>query len=611
MSDLHDAARDGDLPTLFRLLDAGADLEDRDEKSGYTPLMAACLSPRCGVEAVRFLLDRGADLHVCERQQEEPVSDMSFGDPELSAAVDDQLDAAGIPPEMRAIIDEIRKNPPKAPAPSVLIELAVREAKLEKIRLLLDRGARVDRSGAGRCSLLMLAAYAGRENVIDLLVEAGAPLNPVSDYGESALSVLSHRGLFPAVGRLLEAGADPAPLQWNPLFRAIALGTLAEMISLLDGGARLETKDFWERTPLLLAIHTGDTAKIALLLDRGADRSATGRCDRPPMQYPVDRDDAATMEWLIAQGFDLHQTNQFGHAPLREAVVASAADCFRLLVAHGADWRGEDGVGGELMRKATDPEIIRQLVELGGDPARLEYPTLRSWIGLETCDELPISQADFIEGRSRVFGTKNPELMQIPFWDAMVRCGWDGYQAAQQFDADSPCGHSAPVWCHRRFGTSLTTLSDGRIVQIAGEHEDSYDPDFCIYNDVIVHDGKGGFEIFGYPREGFPPTDFHSATLFGGWIYIIGSLGYREDASAGATPVFRLKLDTWEIESVPTTGPAPGWIHSHRAVLEDEAIRISHGKIVTLDSENKPVIGKQTGEWLLDLRDFSWREIVR
>jgi hypothetical protein len=26
-------------------------------------------------------------------------------------------------------------------------------------------------------------------------------------------------------------------------------------------------------------------------------------------------------------------------------------------------------------------------------------------------------------------------------------------------------------------------------VQIGSEHEDDYDPDFCIYNDVFVHGG--------------------------------------------------------------------------------------------------------------------------
>ena len=33
-----------------------------------------------------------------------------------------------------------------------------------------------------------------------------------------------------------------------------------------------------------------------------------------------------------------------------------------------------------------------------------------------------------------------------------------------------------------RLGGTRTELSDGRVIWIGGEHEDGYDPDFCIYN---------------------------------------------------------------------------------------------------------------------------------
>ena len=57
-------------------------------------------------------------------------------------------------------------------------------------------------------------------------------------------------------------------------------------------------------------------------------------------------------------------------------------------------------------------------------------------------------------------------------------------------------------------GQSQTELPDGRLICVAGEHEDSYDPDFHIYNDVVVFDPSGEYEIYGYPQNVFPPTDF-------------------------------------------------------------------------------------------------------
>ena len=94
----------------------------------------------------------------------------------------------------------------------------------------------------------------------------------------------------------------------------------------------------------------------------------------------------------------------------------------------------------------------------------------------------------------------------------------------------------SPVWCAQRFGQSITFLEDGRVVQVGGEHEDSYDPDFCIYNDVFVHEGEA-IRIHGYPEDVFPPTDFHTATLLGREIVLIGSLGYVGTRKLGVTPV--------------------------------------------------------------------------
>jgi hypothetical protein len=157
---------------------------------------------------------------------------------------------------------------------------------------------------------------------------------------------------------------------------------------------------------------------------------------------------------------------------------------------------------------------------------------------------------------------------------------------------------------------SLTQLADGRFVQIAGEHEDSYDPDFCIYNDVIVHDGKGGFEILGYPEEVFPPTDFHSATLVGSWIYIIGNLGYArtQEIHEFKTPVYRLHVETFSIERVVTKGASPGWIFKHDAVLLEGRIHLSGGNFLTRDAGGKAHIQSNLTVYTLDLATMGWHQ---
>jgi len=444
-------------------------------------------------------------------------------------------------------------------------------------------------------------------DVLELLIASGASPDGTTVHGESLVRSFSRTGDFREVGSLLELGADPEPLGWTPLHRAVALGTLDEVVGFLDGGADVEAKDWWERSAFLLAVHGGDRAKAELLLARGANRDATGRCGRTALHYPNQHDEVAMMRWLLDRGFSLQAKDDFGHTPVMDAVESSAVSCFGLLIEAGADWKTGKYGSDPLICEATHPKIIQRLLDLGEDPAHIEKEALRKWIGLGTSDELPVSKADYQQGSSRRFGSANPERMDVPFWHAMVRNGWTGYQAAKQFGDDS-FERGDPVWCHHRFGMSLTPLPDGRFVQIAGEHEDHYDPDFCIYNDVIVHDGKGGFEILGYPEDVFPPTDFHSATLVGEWIYLIGNLGYPQtrEAFGGETPVFRFQIATGSMERVPTRGNSPGWIHKHRAKLENGCIHVSQGEVLSVSADGGSTKADLEGSYSLELATGAW-----
>jgi len=129
-------------------------------------------------------------------------------------------------------------------------------------------------------------------------------------------------------------------------------------------------------------------------------------------------------------------------------------------------------------------------------------------------------------------------------------------------------------------GQAYVRLSDGRSVYIAGEHEDHYDPDFYIYNDVAIVDDTS-VRIFGYPCEVFPPTDFHTATLIGKTIYLVGNLGYPDDRNVGVTQTLKLDTESWEIEALETSGNSPGWIHEHKSTVSNNGhtIVVSGGKI--------------------------------
>ena len=215
----------------------------------------------------------------------------------------------------------------------------------------------------------------------------------------------------------------------------------------------------------------------------------------------------------------------------------------------------------------------------------------------------------FLSWCSPRFGASNPEMMTNPVWDWLVRSELSAYQANQRFNGPSPFD-AGPGWCFQRYGKSETLLPDGRVVFVAGEHEDHYDPDFFIYNDVVVRHPNGQIEIFGYPKDVFPPTDFHSATLADDQIVIIGNLGYLETRKPGGiTPVFILDLASFAITSMQTSGPSPGWVYEHTASLSEDkrTILVSHGK---LDRGEGGSLVENIDDWLLHLTDWRWERLT-
>ncbi len=493
-----------------------------------------------------------------------------------------------------------------------VLSLGIRGGNPGKVALLIRNGANVLYKYSAGYDALLDAAFSTNvtgnpqlTDLIKLLVAKGVALNTVSTYDEAALSSLSCSGRFDAVRVLLDAGVDPGRLGWVQLHHAVALGSLEDVREVLDRGADIEQRDRRNRTPFLLAVQTGDIAKAELLLQHGANFHATGHCGAPNLFFAIENRHPAMFDWLLAHGADIEQTDDFGTTPLLEATQHDNANAVGALLVRGAKLEVE--LHGETaLAKAGSQDVIAQLLDAGADPGHLTHGCQRILIGLdEACEDplLQISKDQFDSGRSPRFGATNPEKIVEPFWDAMIRAGVSGYEGAQ---ICNPNNKTHPVWCANRFGQSLTRFPDGRIVQIGGEHEDSYDEDFCIYNDVFVHHPSGQIDILGYPAEVFPPTDFHSATLIGKYIYLIGSLGYSGTRRFGQTPVYRLNLDTFCIEQLDPSGHGPGWIFEHRAIhVTANEIRVEGGKIAANDGGNESHL-ENDQVFVLDTHRLIW-----
>jgi ankyrin repeat protein len=566
---IHRYAHRGDRAGVQQELMQGVNInivdDNPDLSTPKTPLQWAIASPSAGVEMVEFLIAQGATLTLA---LEEGKSDLFW---------------------------------------------AIKSGQIDKVQLLLDLGAdikEVNEHGYDALINAMFSEAEGSETIalVKFLIAKGAPLNGQTSYSESALSVASYRGWFELIQVLLAAGDDRSFLGWTDLMQAIALGTLSEVETQLAAGADLTAVDLWERTPWLLSLHVGDVSKAQRLLAAGSNPAAVGHCGKLPLMYASDSGNLSLLEWSIGLGIDVNASNKFGETALIAAVQWDRVEAVAMLLAAGAIISKTTTCKENAINYAISIEMIEQLLAVGADLADLE-PCNRTLITkVEIPDEWELDDRSYRTGKYRRFGDRNPEEMSIPFWREMVKFRRGAYTARRHYGDTNVLVEGVwdpAVWCFDRFGQSITRLSDGRVIEIAGEHEDSYDTDFCIYNDVVVYDGLGEFTIYGYPKDIFPPTDFHTATPIDDWIYIIGNLGYK---IYDKTPVYRLNCTTLAIEAVVTQGDSPGWISDHRAILQGRHIHISGGSLWTMQDEKSTRVDN-INQYFFDVDRGFWQRI--
>jgi len=248
---------------------------------------------------------------------------------------------------------------------------------------------------------------------------------------------------------------------------------------------------------------------------------------------------------------------------------------------------------------------------------------------------MEISREIFDQQRLPRFGNANPERMRLAFWEWMIRgegapprntksrLGELGFRIQDGMLKPS-CGpfrardafnipvnrEDGPIWTFDRMGATNSHLPDGRVIYIGGEHEDLYDPDFYIYNDVVTLAPDGRVEIYGYPKEAFPPADFHSATIVGDRILVVGGLGYENERRFGHTPVYALDLSNYRISEIPTSGEMPGWISKHEASYDSKGIVTIRGGQLVQEHGTQQQIRRNFEDYALHINSHTWKRLT-
>ena len=78
----------------------------------------------------------------------------------------------------------------------------------EVARLLIDKGAEVDKAKDDGATPLLIACWNGHLDVVGLLLDKGADVDKATDRGVTPLFIACESGKFEVARMLIEAGAD-------------------------------------------------------------------------------------------------------------------------------------------------------------------------------------------------------------------------------------------------------------------------------------------------------------------------------------------------------------------------------------------------------------------
>lgn len=292
-----------------------------------------------------------------------------------------------------------------------LLHIAAAAGHEEIVRLLVIRGALLDRPNLYGWTALMQAARYGYENIVLHLLSSKAQVNIVNQMGVDALLLAVHGGYSKVVEVLLENGAsiDCKETSQNfvtPLMVAARDGRDDVLRTLLRRSVPPDQRHCstgW--TPLMVTAMTGQLPMARLLVDKGADpnrknllgktalaiasegemREIRGYLDRKTSDKPEKIDDRGisivaavkkgdylkVKELLTNHKDECNTTTPDGATPLMYAAITGQTKIIQLLVEHGANVNAKDYENGwTALMQATyygKVDAAKTLINLGAD----------------------------------------------------------------------------------------------------------------------------------------------------------------------------------------------------------------------------------------------------
>ncbi|CAD5115172.1 DgyrCDS4169 [Dimorphilus gyrociliatus] len=132
---------------------------------------------------------------------------------------------------------------------------------------------------------LIIAVSAGREEIVDLLLQCGADVNTTNSTGQCSLHYAASKNRETIVKKLIERKADVNVrdcVNSTPLHRSASKGNSTITKLLIESRATLNPQDTGGNSPLHAACEEGRSNDVKLLIDAGANPYLKNKDEQTP-----------------------------------------------------------------------------------------------------------------------------------------------------------------------------------------------------------------------------------------------------------------------------------------------------------------------------------------
>ncbi|MBD2744760.1 ankyrin repeat domain-containing protein [Coleofasciculus sp. FACHB-1120] len=404
------AAEDGDIEIMQLLLKTGVDINS--PKGSYTALMGAANNGQ--FKMVQMLVEAGADVNAWYEESNTPLCYAAYrGHREiydyLYPLVSEDIRKYG-----EREIDKGVKRKERLQKKDVeeFINAAM-FGKIEAVKAAIEKGIEIDAIGSNGQTALMYAANYVHIPVVQILIDAGAELDILSEedgLGEGKTALMHVAESFFATGKraevvkmLVEAGANinlkgkdgRTALMWAAL-----PGYADATQALIEAGADLDARDDEGNTAMMLAEARRHPKIVRLLKQAGALEEGMNEI---ALIQAVDDGNVEQVRALIQVGANVNH-RIIDSTALCNAAAQGHYEIVRMLIEAGADvnQRIIEGYFNPLLYAAYEGylDIVRALVEAGADVNAEGF-----------CNPLEYAELGIMEGHHK--GGQHAEVIEL------------------------------------------------------------------------------------------------------------------------------------------------------------------------------------------------------